>query len=148
MIGERVAAAMERGEGKLLREMIAHGMEIGNHSYNHPHDLPTRAKAPRFSSNGEPRNRTRDGLYAVPLSTSLRQPNARTGAAGEGPRPRHDALGRPAEDWQHPGANVISERVLSAVKPGAIVTLHDNTEMEGQTVEALPRIIEGLEARG
>ena len=53
-----------------------------------------------------------------------------------------------AEDWRHPGVSVIRERVLSGVQPGAIIVMHDNVETQGQTVQALPGIIEGLQARG
>jgi len=57
-------------------------------------------------------------------------------------------------DWQkNATADTITTRVLSEVKPGSIILLHDGDESRqgsdrSQTVEALPRIIEGLEARG
>jgi Polysaccharide deacetylase len=51
-------------------------------------------------------------------------------------------------DWTHPGVEAIRERVLAGAKPGAIVVMHDNIETRGQTVKALPGILEGLQARG
>jgi len=42
----------------------------------------------------------------------------------------------------------IQERVLAGAKPGAIVIMHDNVEMRGETVKALPGVLEGLVARG
>jgi peptidoglycan/xylan/chitin deacetylase (PgdA/CDA1 family) len=57
-------------------------------------------------------------------------------------------------DWQKDAtADSITQRVLGETKPGSIVLLHDGDEIHhgtdrSQTVEALPRIIEGLEARG
>ena len=57
-------------------------------------------------------------------------------------------------DWQRDAtADSITERVLSETKPGSIILLHDGDEIRhgsdrSQTVEALPRIIEGLQARG
>jgi len=57
-------------------------------------------------------------------------------------------------DWQKDAtADTITKRVLSEVKPGSIILLHDGDESRqesdrSQTVEALPRIIDGLEARG
>jgi peptidoglycan/xylan/chitin deacetylase (PgdA/CDA1 family)/glycosyltransferase involved in cell wall biosynthesis len=57
-------------------------------------------------------------------------------------------------DWQK-GATVqsITKNVLSEVKPGSIVLLHDGDESRhgsdrSQTVEALPGIIEALQSRG
>lgn len=57
-------------------------------------------------------------------------------------------------DWQRDAtAASITARVLSEVKPGSIVLLHDGDELRhgsdrSQTVEALPTIIETLQARG
>ncbi|HZQ27551.1 MAG TPA: polysaccharide deacetylase family protein, partial [Acidimicrobiales bacterium] len=51
-------------------------------------------------------------------------------------------------DWKGPGVAAITSRVLSAVRPGAIVLLHPGSGVRAQTVAALPGIIEGLQARG
>lgn len=57
-------------------------------------------------------------------------------------------------DWQKGAtAQSIEQKVLSEVKPGSIVLLHDGDELRhgsdrSQTVEALPVIIETLEAKG
>lgn len=57
-------------------------------------------------------------------------------------------------DWQRDAtADSITNRVLRDTKPGSIILLHDGDEIRhgtdrSQTVEALPRIIEGLGARG
>jgi peptidoglycan-N-acetylglucosamine deacetylase len=52
------------------------------------------------------------------------------------------------EDYNRPGAKAIVKRVLAGVKPGAIVLLHDGGGDRSQTVEAVPRIVRGLRARG
>lgn len=57
-------------------------------------------------------------------------------------------------DWQKGAtAQSITDRVLSEVHPGSIVLLHDGDELRhgsdrSQTVEALPLLIETLQARG
>jgi peptidoglycan/xylan/chitin deacetylase (PgdA/CDA1 family) len=57
-------------------------------------------------------------------------------------------------DWQKDAtADSIADRVLSGVQPGSIILLHDGDETQhftsrAPTVEALPRIIETLRARG
>ena len=149
MIGERVSALVERGEGALLREMIAHGMEIGNHSYNHPHDLPDEGEGASLQLELANREIERASgftpcLFRPPYGNQTPELVQRAKVLGL-VTTRWNVS---AEDWQHPGVKTIEERVLSAVKPGAIVTLHDNIETEGQTVQALPAIIEGLKARG
>jgi len=51
-------------------------------------------------------------------------------------------------DWSRPGADAIVSNVLSNVKPGSIILMHDGGGDRTQTVAALPRIISGLRARG
>lgn len=50
-----------------------------------------------------------------------------------------------AGDWKKMPANEIVDKVLDQVHPGSIVLMHDEFM---QTPRALPRIIEGLRARG
>jgi peptidoglycan/xylan/chitin deacetylase (PgdA/CDA1 family) len=52
------------------------------------------------------------------------------------------------QDWSDPGVNIIVDRVLSAVHPGAIILLHDGYRFRSQTAQALPLIIKGLKRRG
>lgn len=49
------------------------------------------------------------------------------------------------KDWQGHPASYISDFVLANAKPGAIVLQHD---VVGNTVDAMPAIIDGLRARG
>jgi peptidoglycan/xylan/chitin deacetylase (PgdA/CDA1 family) len=150
MIGERVSALMESSGGaRLLREMVDHGMEIGNHSYNHPRDLPDEGEGASLQLELTNREIERASgfdpcLFRPPygnISPELEQ--------------RAKVLGLTTvkwdvdpEDWRHPGVSTIRERVLAGVQPGSIVVMHDNIETNGQTVQALGGIIEDLEARG
>jgi peptidoglycan/xylan/chitin deacetylase (PgdA/CDA1 family) len=51
-------------------------------------------------------------------------------------------------DWSRPGTGAIQHGVLSAVRPGSIVIMHDGGGPRGQTLTALPRIIATLRRRG
>jgi peptidoglycan/xylan/chitin deacetylase (PgdA/CDA1 family) len=51
-------------------------------------------------------------------------------------------------DWSRPGVDAIVSAVLDALTPGAIVLLHDGRGDRSQTVQALPRILEGIGERG
>jgi peptidoglycan/xylan/chitin deacetylase (PgdA/CDA1 family) len=150
MVGERVAALMEEPDGaRLLREMIDHGMEIGNHSYNHPRDLASEGEGASLQLELTNREIARASGFVPCL---FRPPYGNLTAELV---QRAKVLGLTtvkwdldAEDWRHPGANAIRGRVLAGVRPGSIVVLHDNVETRGQTLEALPGIIEGLASRG
>ena len=52
------------------------------------------------------------------------------------------------EDWDRPGADVIFQRVKQQRHSGSVILLHDAGGDRSQTVEALPKIIDYLRARG
>jgi peptidoglycan/xylan/chitin deacetylase (PgdA/CDA1 family) len=51
-------------------------------------------------------------------------------------------------DWARPGERRILQRALAAVRPGAIVLLHDGGGDRDQTVAAVPLLVRALRARG
>jgi peptidoglycan/xylan/chitin deacetylase (PgdA/CDA1 family) len=51
-------------------------------------------------------------------------------------------------DYLQPGVPAIVERALAGARPGAIILMHDAGGTRTQTIEALPKVIEGLRARG
>jgi peptidoglycan/xylan/chitin deacetylase (PgdA/CDA1 family) len=51
-------------------------------------------------------------------------------------------------DYLRPGVSKIVHTVVSGARPGAIILMHDGGGNRQQTVEALPRIIKALRARG
>ena len=51
-------------------------------------------------------------------------------------------------DFQNPGSSTITERVLSAIHPGAVVLLHDGLEGRLQTLEAVAQLIPKLREQG
>ncbi len=52
------------------------------------------------------------------------------------------------QDWRSPSAARTARAVLSALRPGAIVLLHDGGPRARETLAALPRILRGLHRRG
>ncbi|OEH86368.1 polysaccharide deacetylase family sporulation protein PdaB [Desulfuribacillus stibiiarsenatis] len=52
-----------------------------------------------------------------------------------------------SKDWMRPGPDKIVENVLSKVHPGDIILLHAS-DSALQTIDALPRIIDGLREKG
>lgn len=51
------------------------------------------------------------------------------------------------KDWTRPGAGAIRDRVVGGLRPGAVVLLHDFADA-GQTLEALPPILDAVAAGG
>jgi peptidoglycan/xylan/chitin deacetylase (PgdA/CDA1 family) len=42
-------------------------------------------------------------------------------------------------DWKRPGASVVAQRILSQVRPGAIILSHD---IHKQTIDAMPATLD------
>ncbi len=58
-----------------------------------------------------------------------------------------------AKDWMRPGAQVIAQRIIAQLHPGAIILMHDGApdnqiQDRSQTVAALPAILAAIKARG
>ena len=52
------------------------------------------------------------------------------------------------QDWRSPSPARTARAVLSALRPGAIILLHDGGPRAQETRDALPRILRGLRRRG
>jgi peptidoglycan-N-acetylglucosamine deacetylase len=142
LIGQNVASNPD-----LVRRILADGHEIGNHSWTHP----------QLSKLSDDRvtmeiTKTQDAIKDASgfTPTLLRPPY---GAIT--PRQREwveDRFGLNVIlwsvdpfDWKRPGASVITQRILSQTRPGAIILSHD---IHKQTVDAMPATLDGLIAKG
>ncbi len=142
----------------LVKRIVAEGHEIGNHTYTH-------ARLSKIS-------RTRMRLE---LDATQRLIESLTGRSTTLFRPPYNADATPSrldelvplkfaegdemgytivlekidpQDWSLPGADAILQRVKDQRKDGNIILLHDAGGDRTQTVEALPKIIDWLHARG
>lgn len=136
-----------------LRRAVAEGHAIGNHSYRHRkrdtlRDVDYRELA-----------RTQDAIAAVAgIRPALyRSPNGfhtpwqLRAVRRAGLTTVHWNV--QTQDWERPDPDVIVRRVLDHVRPGAIVLMHDGDDTNHgsdrtPTVEALPKLIDALQARG
>src|SRR6516225_11181845 len=142
LIGQNAASNPE-----IVRRILAEGHEIGNHSWTHP----------QLSKLSDERvtteiTKTQEAIKSASgfTPTLLRPPY---GAIT--PRQRawiENQFGLniilwsvDPFDWKRPGASVIAQRILSQVRPGAIILSHD---IHKQTVDAMPATLDALAAKG
>jgi peptidoglycan/xylan/chitin deacetylase (PgdA/CDA1 family) len=133
---------------EIVRRELGDGHAVGVHTWDHLR-LAGRAE-------GVVRDqllRTRDLLNELGAHVTVHRPpygsfDATTVAGGSALGLRTVIWSSDPKDWRRPGTKAIVDRVLAQARPGAIVLLHDGGGDRGQTVAALPAIIDGLRARG
>jgi peptidoglycan/xylan/chitin deacetylase (PgdA/CDA1 family) len=147
-----VIGYLARAHPSLVRREAKLGMAVGNHSYNHP-------EVPPFAQLPAPLIRDEIGLADQELvRLGIRPRLFRPPGGGSSAKLVRiaEALGQRVvlwsvdpTDWE-PGVTgaEIARRVLSAVRPGSIVDLHDGGGDRSATLAALPKIVRGIKARG
>lgn len=135
------------------RRVAAEGHAIGNHSYSHPIFL--------YQSPRETRQQLEKAQAVITRAAGISPGLARPPCGVRTPayfRAARDLGLRTVQwdvagfDWKRRSGNRIARAVLRRVRAGSIVLLHDGDSDgkvgRGETVAALPLIIEGLRSRG
>jgi peptidoglycan-N-acetylglucosamine deacetylase len=136
-----------RRHPRLVKREYREGHSVQNHTYTHP-DLTTLGPV---QTRRELRA-TNQAIKAagVPRPYRFRPPhgvtNARVRSVGASLGLIQTLWNVDPRDWANPPASVICRRVVTNVRPGSIVLLHDGSA--ANTVEALPCIIKRLRAQG
>lgn len=140
----------------LVRRVVREGHEIGNHTYYHTNvaacpDWQTRTELNATQRLLEDLTGRSTSFFRPPYNADTR-PNDLSELTALAVAQKLDYLtvleDVDPEDWQRPGAEVIFQRVKQLRHQGNIILLHDAGGDRSQTVEALPRIIDYLRARG
>jgi peptidoglycan/xylan/chitin deacetylase (PgdA/CDA1 family) len=132
----------------MARRILRGGHALGNHTYTHPtlHRLSPSAIDSEVSRcavllrrlTGSP-----GAAFRPSGGPSITAPMVQAAtAAGYGVVLGYDV---DPSDNRDPGAAAVVSRVLAAVRPGSIVSLHLG---HAGTVQALPQILSGLHSRG
>lgn len=146
----------------LLQRIVRDGDEIGNHSYTHPNLATTGERTTKLELNATQRLIQ---AYTGRSTTLFRAPyfgDAEPTTMDEiAPALLAQDLGYTVvglhvdpNDWQRPGTDAIVRQVVEQVEDASadssrnVVLLHDGGGDRQQTVDALPRIIAILKAKG
>ncbi|HET9154604.1 MAG TPA: polysaccharide deacetylase family protein [Solirubrobacterales bacterium] len=130
------------GREALMRQVLAGGDEIGNHSFDHPHD-PGYGQLARADDYIRRATGFQPCLFRPPYG--LLDPKVVAAARRAGLQIVLWSLD--SHDDHHPGAAAIASRVVGRARPGSIVLMHDGGR-HPQTVRALPSILRGLRRLG
>ena len=132
----------------ILREELAYGNEIGNHTESHPQ----LTKLSRKEIDGE-LDLTQQKIDAATgfMPCLFRPPYGSVDPFVLRQLKRHRfatvAWNVDSLDYERLGSRALANNVLSGARPGAIVLMHDGVIRRQQTVDALPMILRGLRRR-
>ncbi|MGP3961602.1 polysaccharide deacetylase family protein [Nonomuraea sp. 3N208] len=138
VVGRNVAASPD-----LVRRTALAGHELGNHSWSH-RDL-TRLSASQVRDD---LRRTDEAIKQASgvAPVIVRPPYGAVNATVRAQTPHPLVLWSvDTLDWKHRDAARVTRAALSAARPGAVMLFHD---IHPTTVEAIPRILRTLSARG
>jgi peptidoglycan/xylan/chitin deacetylase (PgdA/CDA1 family) len=130
------------GREALMRQILASGDEIGNHSFSHPH-RPGYRQLARTDSYIHRATGFEPCLFRPPYGLL----NSKVVAAARRAGLQIVLWTLDSHDEHHPGAAAIASHVIAAARPGSIVLMHDGGH-HPQTVRALPSLLRGLRHRG
>ncbi len=131
---------------ELVERMIHDGHTVANHTWDHP------SLAGISFAEFEWQLRETAKVIGPEIAPCMRPPY---GAMDSNTRTWSESLGYEVilwdidpRDWERPGTNVIADRILGSVFPGAVVLLHDGGQDRSQSVEALEIVLEELSGQG
>jgi peptidoglycan/xylan/chitin deacetylase (PgdA/CDA1 family) len=134
----------------IIRAEVNAGMMIGDHTWDHPNspfrDLPSKTMLDEIARNS--RYLTSIGIKPI----VFRPPGGSysdaviSGALKFGMRTVIWSID--PKDWTRPTKDEIVQRVLSQVRPGSIILMHDGGGDRSATIAALPEIIQGIRKMG
>jgi peptidoglycan-N-acetylglucosamine deacetylase len=131
------------GREEVMREILAQGSELGDHTMDH-------VEFPGYEQIAGAAARIRAYTHFQPCL--FRPPG---GGVNDGVVATAGALGMRTinwdvdpRDWSLPGTGAIYAGIVSHVRPGSIVLMHDGGGPRSETLAALPQIIDTLRGRG
>jgi peptidoglycan/xylan/chitin deacetylase (PgdA/CDA1 family) len=131
------------GREDTMRRILAEGNEIGDHTMNH-------VEYPGYSQIAGDRSLIASITHFTPCL--FRPPgggvNSSVVATAGGLGMRTVNWDVDPRDWSTPGTGAIYSNIVGHAQPGSIILMHDGGGPRGETLAALPQIIDTLRARG
>jgi peptidoglycan-N-acetylglucosamine deacetylase len=131
------------GREDAMRQILAQGSEIGDHTMDHV-EFPGYAQIAGAAERIAAYTHFRPCLFRPPGGGVDGGIVATAGSLGM----RTVNWDVDPRDWSSPGSGAIYANVVGHVQPGSIVLMHDGGGPRGETLAALPRIIDTLRGRG
>lgn len=139
-----------RKHPELVRDVVAAGMRLCDHSGTHPGDLSALPEADLVRQVVDAQAELR-ALGEVPVAYFRApggswSPAAQELAATNGMQPLGWSID--TRDWERPGRLQILTTVERQLRPGAVILLHDGGGDRAQTVQALELLLPWLQESG
>jgi len=131
------------GREEVMREILAQGSEIGDHTMDHV-EFPGYEQIAGAAARIKAYTHFQPCLFRPPGGGVDGGIVATAGSLGM----RTVTWDVDPRDWSTPGTGAIYAGVVGHVQPGSIVLMHDGGGPRGETLAALPRIIDTLRGRG
>lgn len=144
VIGQQAAR-----DGARLTKMRDAGHAIGNHSWDHSQLTNL--------SDAQVKRQLKDTSDAIERATGKRPDTFRPPYGARSSRVDEVARGLGMRDiiwdvdtvdWSRPGSDAIARTAVNNARSGSVILMHDGGGNRQQTVDALDRIITGLQAKG
>jgi peptidoglycan/xylan/chitin deacetylase (PgdA/CDA1 family) len=131
------------GREDTMRQILAEGDEIGDHTMNHV-EYPGYSQIAAAGARIEAITHFKPCLFRPPGGAVDSNVISTAGSL----EMRTIAWDVDPADWTNPGSAAVYGRVVDAAQPGSIILMHDGGGDRSGTLAALPAIIDTLRARG
>ena len=131
------------GDARTLREAVRSGHELANHSLHHER-YPSSSSMEATSA----RIKAETGFSPCTFRPPYGLIDGDVASAARANGMSSVLWDVDTVDWMLPGSEAIYRQAVGRARAGSIVLKHDGGGPRGQTLSALPRIIEGLQSRG
>ncbi len=131
------------GREATMRQILAEGNELGDHTMNHV-EYPGYSQIASAAQRIEDYTHFRPCLFRPPGGGVNSSVVATAGSLGM----RTINWDVDPRDWSTPGTGAIYSTIVNNARPGSIILMHDGGGPRGETLAALPGIIDTLRARG
>lgn len=131
------------GREATMRQILAAGNELGDHTMNHV-EYPGYSQIAGAAERIEEYTHFKPCLFRPPGGAVDSSVVATAGSLGM----RTINWDVDPRDWSTPGTSAIYNTIVGNTRPGSIILMHDGGGPRGETLAALPGIIDTLRARG